>query len=72
MKIIPYKNTLYANIKSGRVYKVLQIANEATQRPEDFPITVVYECLSSCRIWCLPLDRWTDKMLQLEGLPRSV
>ena len=42
---------------NGRVYTVVLIANERTQYPEKYPVTVVYQSESGV-IWARPYSEW--------------
>lgn len=47
--------------KNGNRYTVLCIANEFTDRPEQYPPTVVYQGLNG-RIWSRPVSDWARSM----------
>jgi len=51
--------------KSGTVYTVLMLANDCTERPYEYPVTVVYQGGNGL-IWCRPLYRWVGSMTALE------
>lgn len=44
---------------NGNLYEVILIANEYTEYPDKYPITVVYKG-NNGRIWCRPLTKWFD------------
>jgi hypothetical protein len=46
---------------SGREYRVLILANTETARPEEYPITVIYQGANG-HIWAKPLDNFLAKM----------
>lgn len=46
---------------NGNLYTVLLIANEHTQRPDEYPVTVVYRGENG-RVWSRPLSRWAASM----------
>lgn len=43
---------------SGRVYQVVKIANTKTERPEQYPVTVVYENVENGEVWSRPTSEW--------------
>jgi hypothetical protein len=51
---------------NGNEYVVLMIANEATERPEKYPVTVVY-CGPNSKVWCRPLSLWYASMTPVEA-----
>ena len=46
---------------NGNLYHVLCIANEHTERPDQYPVTVVYQG-DNGRIWSRPLSDWHRSM----------
>ena len=44
---------------SGRIYRVTRIANQNTQRPEQYPVTIVYENVENGTVWSRPASDWT-------------
>ncbi len=46
---------------NGNVYTVLMIANEFTENPDKYPVTVVYQGANG-RVWCRPLSDWHRSM----------
>ena len=46
---------------NGNRYTVVCIANENTERPESYPVTVVYRG-DNGRIWCRPISEWHRSM----------
>lgn len=47
--------------KSGNFYTVVMIANGASERSDEYPVTVVYRDYQG-RIWSRPLSRWHESM----------
>lgn len=47
--------------KSGRIYRVMSLANMTATKP-GYPKTVVYECVTSGEIYTKPLDKWHESM----------
>jgi len=47
--------------RTERVYQVLTVANKHSTRPDEFPITVVYQDIVDERIWSLPIKCFVDK-----------
>lgn len=47
---------------NGNRYRVVALANEHTQLPEKYPVTVVYEGFSNGCIWARPLSDWHRSM----------
>jgi hypothetical protein len=47
---------------NGNQYVVLHIANEHTERPEQYPPTVVYAGYENERVWARPLSDWHRSM----------
>lgn len=43
--------------KNGKRYAVLCIANVHSDRPDEYPVTVVYQDQDE-KIWTRPLTRW--------------
>lgn len=58
---------------NGNLYTVLCIANEFTERPEQYPPTVVYQG-DNGRIWSRPVADWARSMTPVddEGSSRVV
>ena len=50
--------------KSGRRYAVLCIANEHANRPDEYPVTVIYQDQNE-RVWARPLSRWYDSFTEV-------
>ncbi len=46
---------------NGNLYTVLCVANEFTERPEQYPPTVVYQG-DNGRIWSRPVSDWSRSM----------
>lgn len=60
--ILPEKNTLWDH-PNGHVYKVVGYTNLKTTKPDQYPITIVYESLDDCENWwSRPLSKWHDSM----------
>lgn len=49
---------------SGRLYRVLMITNYATTKPEQYPVSVVYEGQNGFK-WSGTLDDWHRRMTLL-------
>ena len=47
--------------RNGNAYTVLMLANEHTDRPEKYPVTVVYQG-DNGRVWSRPLSDWRRSM----------
>ena len=43
---------------SGRVYAVVEITNGKTERPDQYPVTVVYQNVDNGTLWSRPLSEW--------------
>lgn len=43
---------------SGRVYRVIGVANASTQRPDEYPVTIIYENVDNSAVWCRPASEW--------------
>ncbi len=54
---VPGINTRWKH-SSGRIYKVLLVTNLYSDRPEKFPVTVVYEGVMNGKIWSRKLSDW--------------
>lgn len=50
---------------SGRIYKVIGYANEATSRPEEYPVTIVYQNTENGMVWCRPLYDWSRSFVPI-------
>lgn len=57
--LIPSEKTRWRHY-NGNEYEVMYIANEHSERPDDFPMTVVYRGKDG-RIWSRPLNEWLDR-----------
>ena len=53
----PAPNSIWQH-KNGDQYQVILIANEHTERPNEYPITVVYRRLKDDKVWSRTLSRW--------------
>ncbi len=51
---------------NGNRYTVMCIANEFTERPEQYPQTVVYQGENG-RIWSRPVSEWARSMTPVES-----
>ncbi len=54
---LPALNSLQTH-HSGRIYKVIGYANEQTTRPDEYPVTVIYENVDNGLVWCRPAKDW--------------
>ncbi len=43
---------------SGRVYRIVLITNLETQRPDEYPVTVVYANVENGTVWSRPASDW--------------
>lgn len=43
---------------NGNVYEVVMLANEATEQPERYPVTVVYRNVDNGTLWSRALSDW--------------
>jgi len=48
--------------KNGNKYKVIALANTRTERPEQYPVTVVYENINNGTVWCRKATDWHRSM----------
>ncbi|MGZ8172970.1 MAG: hypothetical protein ACXWT0_03810 [Methylobacter sp.] len=55
--VAPELNTAWLH-KNGYLYTVLIITNAKSERPDEYPVTVVYKRLIDNTIWSRPLSRW--------------
>ena len=62
--LLPASNTLWKHSK-GATYKVLMITNEATDKPIEYPITVVYQDTETNKVWSRPFIKWHESMTSL-------
>lgn len=46
---------------NGNRYVVIGYANEATENPDKYPVTVIYMGENNL-VWCRPLDDWHRSM----------
>ena len=53
---------------SGRVYRVMMIANIETQRPEQYPVTVVYVNVQTGSVWSRPANQWKRSFTPRKGM----
>ena len=54
--------------RNGNRYRVLFLANGFTDRPEKYPIQVIYQG-SNGRVWARSLDDWHRSMTPIVALP---
>ena len=59
---VPGKWTLWQH-KKGMNYMVLQVTNLKTTRPEDYPVTVVYQNCATGDVWSRPLSKWHESFI---------
>lgn len=59
---VPALGSSWTHRKSGASYKVLLLTNESAERPDDFPVTVVYQGADG-KVWSRPLDEWYGAMM---------
>lgn len=48
--------------RNGNLYIVMCLANAHTERPEKYPITVVYLGCINGKVWARPLSDWHRSM----------
>lgn len=48
--------------KNGIIYRVTGLANMQTERPKQYPQTVIYENVETGAVWCRRLDDWRRSM----------
>lgn len=65
MSTLPSPGSQWAHTNGNR-YTVLCIANEFTERPEQYPQTVVYRGENG-RIWSRPVSEWGRSMTPVES-----
>lgn len=51
--------------RNGNKYKVIALANTRTMRPEEYPITVIYENIVSKEVWCKKASDWERSMNEI-------
>lgn len=51
---------------NGNIYQVVEIANRYTERPDQYPVTVIYKGANG-RVWCRPLKNWYRSMSEAGG-----
>ena len=62
---IPEENSNWKH-KGGNIYRVLIVANKASERLDEYPITVVYQRLVDKTVWSRPLTRWHGSFERIE------
>jgi len=62
---IPEVDTLWAH-RNGQVYQVRAITNVGTSRPEQYPVTVVYQNVNNRTMWSRRADDWHRSFRQVE------
>lgn len=50
---------------NGNLYRALMMANIHTERPDQYPVTVVYEGVENGKIWSRPLSEWHRSMTEV-------
>ena len=63
--IFPKLNSVWRHKKSGKSYKVLLVVNENTTRPEEYPISVVYQDVDLGCLWMRPIESWNKSMIEI-------
>lgn len=58
----PEYGSVWEHHPTGNIYRVLLITNQQTQRPDKYPITVVYENTNTGTTWSRPLSEWHRSM----------
>lgn len=48
--------------RNGNLYIVMCLANEHTERPEQYPVTVIYRGCINGKVWARPLVDWHRSM----------
>lgn len=43
---------------SGRKYEVTGYANQDTEMPDVFPVTIIYRNTDTGKVWCRPFEQW--------------
>lgn len=59
---VPEIGSKWDHDSSGAVYCVIAIANRESTRPDDYPITVVYQNTHTDSVWSRPLADWHRSM----------
>lgn len=62
----PIKDEVYKH-HSGRLYVVQGFANEETQYPDKFPVTVIYENIDNGTVWTRPLSEFLEKFKPIKS-----
>lgn len=44
---------------NGGVYEVTGLANKNTERPGEYPVTVIYKNIDNHTVWCRPIKEWS-------------
>lgn len=52
--------------RNGNVYVVVALANTRTERPDEYPVMVVYENIANQAVWCRRADDWHRSMTEIE------
>jgi hypothetical protein len=59
--IVPEKGSLWKH-HNGIEYRVITLANTLTERPDQYPVMVVYENVNTGSVWARRLDDWHRSM----------
>ncbi len=51
--------------KNGNQYRVVTMANTQTTRPDEYPVTVVYENIHNGVIWSRKFSDWHRSMTEI-------
>lgn len=54
----PLPGRIYKH-NNGNRYQVIMLTNERTERPEQYPVTVVYFNVDNGTTWSRPLSEWS-------------
>jgi hypothetical protein len=54
-------NTLWKH-KNGNKYKVLLLANQKSERLDEYPVMVIYQNVDTHSVWARRLDDWHRSM----------
>ena len=53
--------------RNGNTYEVITLANASTDRPEEYPITVMYKGTTNGKVWSRPLASWHKSMTLIKN-----
>lgn len=65
---LPTDKSLYRHTNGG-VYRITGYANQETQKPDQYPVTIIYQNVVNGTTWCRPASEWARSFTPVDSEP---